>query len=111
MKRLLSEREFFVTVLLASVLFAVLLAGCAGGATQESTGEYVDDAAITAKVKIELFRDPDVSGFQTRVETYKGQVQLSGFVETPEQRSKAAEIARRVPGVKSVTNNLIVKSK
>lgn len=112
MKRMFGEKDFFVTILLASILLAVMLvAGCAGGARQQSTGEYIDDAAITSKVKTQLLRDPDVSGLQVKVDTYKGQVQLSGFVDTPEQRAKAAEIARIVPGVKSVTNNVIVKSK
>jgi len=112
MKRIIDQKDFLLTVLLASMLLAALLmSGCAGGPTQESTGEYIDDAAISAKVKTELFRDPDVSGFQTQVESYKGQVQLSGFVDTPEQKAKAAEIARSIPGVKSVKNNLIVKSK
>lgn len=111
MKRIIHQKDFVITILLASALLAVLLAGCAGGPAKESTGEYIDDAAITAKVKTQLLRDPDVSGLQTQVETYKGQVQLSGFVDTPEQRAKAAEIARRVPGVKSVRNDLVVKSK
>jgi len=111
MKQLLREREFFITIVLASMLLAVLLTGCAGGAAKESTGEYVDGQAITAKVKTQLLRDPDVSGIQVKVETYRGQVQLSGFVDTPAQKTKAAEVARNVPGVRSVKNDLIVKSK
>lgn len=85
------------------------LAGCAGGPTQASTGEYIDDAALTSKVKTALFRDPDVSGFQVKVETFKGQVQLSGFVDTPEQKTQAERVAQSVEGVRSVTNSLIVK--
>lgn len=111
MKRVIGQKDFFLAIALASILLALLLAtGCANGPQQESTGEYVDDAVVTSKVKAQLFRDPDVSGFQVKVETYKGRVQLSGFVDTPEQRAKAADIARGTAGVASVTNNVIVKA-
>ena len=111
MRRVIGRKDFVLAAALASMLLVLLLgAGCAGP-RQERAGEYVDDAVITSKVKTQLFRDPVVSGFQVKVETYKGQVQLSGFVDTPEQRAKAAEIARGIAGVKSVTNSVVVKSK
>ncbi len=88
---------------------ALLLGGCASGPQRESTGEILDDSVITSKVKTALFRDPDVSGFQVKVETYKGQVQLSGFVDTPRQKAKTEEIARTVSGVRSVMNDIVVK--
>lgn len=102
------RRPLLVLVLVLVAGFPAL-SGCAGGPARESTGEYIDDAVITSKVKTALFRDPDVSGFRVQVETYKGQVQLSGFVDTPEQRAKAERLARSVEGVRSVTNSLIVK--
>lgn len=91
------------------VLIAAPLMGCAGSTTQESTGEYVDDAAITAKVKTKLFEDPKTSGFQVQVDTFRGTVELSGFVDNEEARTRAGELAREVPGVKSVKNDLVVK--
>lgn len=96
-------------LLLALAVGFPVLTGCAGGPTRASTGEYIDDAALTSRVKTALFRDPDVSGFQVKVETFKGQVQLSGFVDTPEHKDRAERVARTVEGVRSVTNSLIVK--
>lgn len=87
----------------------LLPTGCAGTATRESTGEYVDDAGITTKVKAEFVRDPVVKALDVKVETFKGVVQLSGFVDTPEQKSRAEQIARNTPGVQSVKNNISIK--
>lgn len=86
------------------------LAGCAGTRLSQSTGEYIDDAAITTKVKAELFRDPIVSGFDVGVDTFKGTVQLNGFVNTEQDRARAEQIARAVPGVRSVQNRLALKA-
>jgi len=83
--------------------------GCAGNRYQRSTGAYIDDKAISTRVKTALFRDPNVSGFDVHVNTFRGDVQLSGFVDTPEQKEHAAAIAREVAGVRSVTDNLEVK--
>lgn len=88
---------------------ALLPAGCAGTATRESTGEYVDDAGITAKVKAAFVRDPVVKALDVKVETFKGVVQLSGFVDSAEQKSRAEQIARNTTGVQSVRNNIAVK--
>jgi hyperosmotically inducible periplasmic protein len=93
-------------LLAAPVLFT---SGCAGTTTRQSTGEFVDDSAITAKVKTELIRDPVVKARQVEVETFKGIVQLSGFVDTDEQRSRAAQLARSVTGVRDIKNNITVK--
>jgi len=87
-----------------------MFAGCAATDKRASTGQQIDDAAITAKVKSQLLADPQVSGLQVNVDTFKGQVQLSGYVNSPEERAKAEEIARQVAGVKNVNNDLIVKS-
>jgi osmotically-inducible protein OsmY len=83
--------------------------GCAGTATRQSTGEYVDDAAVTAKVKAALVQDEIVKAMQVDVTTFKGNVQLSGFVDTAEQKARAAQIASTVEGVTEVTNNISVK--
>jgi osmotically-inducible protein OsmY len=82
---------------------------CASTSTQESTGEYVDDSVITTKVKALLAEDDFLKSFQISVETYKGTVQLSGFVNSQKAVDKAGEITRSVKGVKSVRNILIVK--
>ena len=83
--------------------------GCAGTATRQSTGEYVDDAAITAKVKAAFVKDEVVKAMQVDVTTFKGNVQLSGFVDTAEQKARAAQVASGVEGVTNVTNNISVK--
>ncbi len=87
----------------------LLPTGCAGTRTSESTGEYVDDAAITTKVKAEFVRDPQVSALGIKVETFKGVVQLSGFANSQQEKSRAEQIARNVPGVQGVTNNISIK--
>jgi osmotically-inducible protein OsmY len=83
--------------------------GCASTSTQESTGEYVDDSVITTKVKSLLANDDFIKSFQISVETYKGVVQLSGFVNNQAAVDRARELARSVKGVKSVKNDLILK--
>lgn len=95
-------------VLMLSMSLA-LIGGCSGSATTRSTGEYVDDAAITSKVKTKLIEDQALRAFQIDVETYNGQVLLSGFVESPEQVQRAMDAAREVEGVKSVKNALEVR--
>jgi len=101
---------------LNSILTAVFLAvsmgsfvGCASTATQEGTGEYFDDAWITTKVKAALVDDPLTKAYQINVETFKGVVQLSGFVATQAEANKAAELARGIKGVTSVKNDLRLK--
>ena len=91
------------------VMLMVSFVACASTSKQESTGEYVDDSVITTKVKSLLAADDFLKSFQISVETYKGTVQLSGFVASQNAVDKAGEIARSVKGVKSVKNDLIVK--
>lgn len=98
-----------ISAVLAALLLATTVAGCAGSRTQESTGQYVDDAAITTKVKTAIFNDPNLKANEIGVETYKGVVQLSGFVATQSEISRAVQVARSVNGVKSVKNDLHVK--
>lgn len=93
-------------------LFVVLIAGvaaCGSTSKQSGPGEYVDDSVITTKVKSQLAGDDFLKSFAIGVETYKGVVQLSGFVNTQTAVNRAGEIARGVQGVSSVKNNLIVK--
>jgi len=92
-----------------SLLFAVMIAGCASTATRESTGEFIDDSAITANVKSVIYNDPDLKIGQISVETYKGVVQLSGFVNSTAAVAKAAKLASSVKGVVSVKNSLVLK--
>lgn len=94
---------FFFVIVLASLL------GCASTAKQEGTGEYVDDTVITAKVKGEIFNDPSLKSAEINVETFKGVVQLSGFVNSREDINKAVQVARSVKGVVSVKNDMRLK--
>ena len=91
---------FFSALLLTSLL------GCASTATQEGTGEYVDDTVITTRVKAALFSEPALKSAEVNVETFKGVVQLSGFVGSQKNIDKAVQIARGVPGVTSVKNSM-----
>jgi osmotically-inducible protein OsmY len=94
---------FTFVILLASLL------GCASTAKHEGTGEYVDDSVITTKVKAAIFNEPSLKSAEINVETFKGVVQLSGFVSSGSDISKAAQVARGVQGVKSVKNDMRVK--
>jgi osmotically-inducible protein OsmY len=85
----------------AGILLAVLVA-CAGGPTTSSTGEYIDDSAITTKVKAGLVADRTVSAYDIKVETFRGTVILSGFVNTEAQKERAITIARSTGGVREV---------
>lgn len=91
------------------IMFVAALVACASTSKKESTGEYVDDSVITTKVKSLLAEDDFLKSFQIGVETYKGVVQLSGFVNSRQAVDKAGQIAYSVKGVKSVKNDLIVK--
>ena len=91
---------------------AVLLigmAGCAGTTTRDSTGQYIDDASITTKVKSEMIADKEVSALHISVDTIKGVVHLTGTANSREEANKAAAIARGVAGVTSVDNDIHVK--
>lgn len=90
-------------------LLPLMLAGCAGTATQESTGEYIDDTVLTSRVKGVLLGDPQVSGLSINVETFKGTVQLSGFVKTVSERNRAVQLTRSVKGVRQVRNDILIR--
>ena len=98
---------FFTALLLALTLMAA--AGCASTHKQEGTGEYVDDTVVTSKVKAAILNEPGLSSADINVETFKGVVQLSGFVNSKADINKAAAVARSVGGVTSVKNDIRLK--
>ena len=104
----MKKRNMFIGCFMILMLIATLVA-CASTSKQEGAGEYVDDSVITTKVKSLLAADDFLKSFEISVETYKGIVQLSGFVDSQKAVDKAGEIASGVKGVKSVKNNLNVK--
>lgn len=99
------------------ILFALVIAGfiagplaaCAGTRTETSTGEYIDDSVVSNKVRAKLAGDKDLNVFQIDVTTFKGEVQLSGFVNNAAAKSRASQVVSTVEGVKMVHNNLVVK--
>ena len=94
---------------LACFALLTLFMGCAGTQQRESTGQYVDDSTITTKVKAAILDETTLKTLQISVKTFKGSVQLSGFVDSEQSLAMAGEVARRVGGVKDVMNDLIVK--
>ena len=104
----MKERNRFVGYFVLVMLMVAFMA-CDSTSKQEGAGEFVDDSVITTKVKALLAEDDFLKSFQISVETYKGTVQLSGFVDSQKAVDKAGEIARSVKGVKSVKNDLSVK--
>jgi osmotically-inducible protein OsmY len=97
-----------ITTLFAAIAVATLM-GCAATGKSESTGEYLDDTAITAKVKTAIFDEPTLKSAEINVETFKGVVQLSGFVSSQANVNQAIVVAKNVNGVKSVKNDMRVK--
>ena len=95
--------------ILAGILFIAMTLGCASTAKQEGTGEYVDDTVITTKVKAAILNEPTLKSAEVNVETFKGVVQLSGFVSSKDAENKAVEVTRTVAGVKSVKDDMRVK--
>jgi osmotically-inducible protein OsmY len=104
----MKKRNIVIRYFVLLMLIATFVA-CASTSKQEGAGEYVDDSVITTKVKTMLASDDFLKSFEISVETYKGIVQLSGFVDSQKAVNKAGEIARSVKGVTSVKNNLNVK--
>lgn len=96
----------------AGVLFAALLitlGGCAATGSQDSTGQLIDDSAITTKVKADFVADKTVSALDIGVETHRGIVQLSGFAKSKEEIRQAESIARQVGGVRGVRNDIVLR--
>ncbi|ABQ26586.1 BON domain-containing protein [Geotalea uraniireducens] len=98
-----------IVKLLVCIGLITAFMGCAATRTHESTGQYVDDSTITTKVKTAILGEPGLKTLQITVNTYKGVVQLSGFVDSAQNAKKAGELARSVAGVTEVKNDLVVK--
>jgi len=103
-------RNNFRWSLIPTLVVTVTLAACASTSTQQSAGEHIDDAGITARVKSALIEDPQVKARQVDVETYKGVVQLNGFVDSATAKDRATSVTRSVSGVEQVHNNLEVQA-
>jgi osmotically-inducible protein OsmY len=98
----------YLSALFLAAIFTTLL-GCGSSSTQEGTGEYFDDTVITTKVKAALVNEPKLKSAEINVETFKGIVQLSGFVSSQHIIRRAVEVARNVKGVKSVKDDMRLK--
>jgi osmotically-inducible protein OsmY len=103
----MTRTNFFTAFLLVSLM--AFFMGCASTAKQEGTGEYVDDTVITSKVKTAILAESTLKSAEINVETFKGVVQLSGFVNSQGDINKAVEVTRSIKGVKSVTNSMRLK--
>ncbi len=105
----MKQFRVMVSLMLAAVFVAIL--GCASTASKEGTGEYIDDTVITTKVKAAILNEETLKSAEVNVETFKGVVQLSGFVNSEADIAKAASVARGVKGVTSVKNDMRLKVK
>ncbi len=102
-------KQYLIAALVA-VSSTLSFNACAASEGQSTVGEYVDDATITTRVKTRFAEDSRVSAMRISVETLKGEVQLSGFAATQDEKNHAADIAARVPGVSKVRNNIVVRT-
>ena len=102
-------KNFKIASTLIAAIMLTTVVGCASTQKQESTGQYIDDSAITTKVKAAIFNEPSLKVAEINVETFKGTVQLSGFVQSQDNIATAISVARGVPGVQSVTNDMRLK--
>lgn len=104
------KRLLIASAVLVAAIGALGISGCAVQSGQSSVGQYVDDATITTRVKARFAEDREVSAMRIQVETLKGAVQLSGFAASQAEKERAAELARGVPDVKSIINNIVVRA-
>ena len=100
---------FARTSILVAAVALTTLAGCASTQRHESTGEYIDDTALTTSVKAAIFNEPSLKSMEINVETFKGRVQLSGFVSSRANIDRAVQVAQGVKGVSTVANDMRVK--
>lgn len=103
------ERIMRSVPMLAVAMLLALFVGCASTESSSGTGEYIDDTVITTKVKAAIFNESTLKSAEINVETYKGVVQLSGFVNSQDDIDTAVRVARGVKGVKSVSNDMELK--
>ena len=101
--------KFAAASILSAAFVLSAVAGCASTEKRESTGQYMDDSALTAKVKTAILKEPDLKSAEINVETFKGRVQLSGFVSSKASIDRAVALAQGVSGVTSVANDMRVK--
>jgi osmotically-inducible protein OsmY len=101
--------QFTRTCILFAAVSLTALAGCAGTQKQESTGQYIDDTGITTAVKAAIFNEPTLKSAEINVETFKGRVQLSGFVSSRANIDRAVQVAQGIKGVTSVGNDMRLK--
>ena len=101
-------RQNTAALLLAAIMASTVVA-CTSSPTQQSTGQAIDDGVVTAKVKAKLIEDPMTKAHQINVDTFKGNVSLSGFVESEQARARALQLARDVDGVKSVKDAMQIR--
>ncbi len=104
----MNTKKRFKSFLLCLFLMTIVV-GCTENTKRESTGEYLDDTVLTTKIKSTFIGDSRLKANDINVKTYKGIVQLSGFVDTQAEADRAVQLARTVKGVKAVNNSLIVK--
>lgn len=97
-----------ISIIVATIAMSALV-GCASSAKTEGTGEYIDDAVITTKTKAAIFNEPSLKSAEINVESFKGKVQLSGFVSSQADINRAVEVTRGVSGVSSVKNDMRLK--
>lgn len=95
---------------LAIAILAAALTACSSSPTQKTAGEYLDDAAMTTRIKSKFVGDEQVSALDVGVKTYKGNVELTGYADNPQEIQRAVELARATPGVRSVHNDIRLKS-
>ena len=105
----MKAKLFFILSLIVFPIVSTMAMSSHKAMRQESTGQYVDNSVITLKVKSKLLADPDVKALAISVMSYKGQVKLTGYVNTEAQKQKAGKLAKQVEGVTAVTNALVVK--
>jgi hyperosmotically inducible protein len=103
----MKQINYFSALLM--ILTLLFFTGCAATSTQESTGEYIDDSVITTKAKAAIFNDPDLKSAEINVETFRGVVQLSGFVSSRAGIDRAVAVVRGINGVQSVRNDMQIK--
>lgn len=101
--------QSFVAAAFLALALPTAMTACAPTATRQSTGEYIDDTTVTTRVKAALLKEPGVKSNAIEVETYRGVVSLSGFVDSPEMANKALSTAKSVSGVRSVKNDMRIK--
>lgn len=99
----------FLTRLLLSACLVSAMVGCSDNTRRESTGEYLDDTVLTTKIKATFLGDSRLKMLDINVKSYRGTVQLSGFIDTQKEADRAVQLARTVKGVKAVNNSLIIK--